>query len=128
MRTSKATALKRAVGGFGLVSGGFLAFSAPAQANLTIVPAFDSTIQNDPNSAAIEATINTAISNIESYIANPVTVNITFAEISTGLGQSQTYFAEVPYTEYLAALQGADPIARRRDGDRDPPSHLRKSG
>ncbi len=112
MRKSKAAALKRAVGGFGLFSGGFLAFSGQARANLTIVPNFDSTIMNDPNAATIEATINTAISNIESYIANPVTVNITFSEMSSGLGQSQTYFADVPYTEYLAALQGAQTESR----------------
>ena len=78
---------------------------ASSRANLTIVPLFDSTIMSDPNAATIEATINTAISNIESYIANPVTVNITFAEMSSGLGQSQTYNASAAYSTYLSALQ-----------------------
>jgi autotransporter-associated beta strand protein len=106
MRQSKRTqVLIRAASGFGLVSFGLLAFASQARANLTIVPLFDTTITSDPNVATIEATINTAISNIESYIANPVTVNITFAEMSSGLGQSQTFNASASYSTYLSALQ-----------------------
>jgi hypothetical protein len=73
---------------------------------LVIVPTFDSTITTDPNATAIEATINSAIQDYESYFSNNVTVNITFKENdSISLGQSNwSYYAET-YTSYLAALK-----------------------
>jgi hypothetical protein len=75
-----------------------------ATSGLTIVPTFDSTITSDPNAAAIEAAINTAIVNIESQFSDPITVNINFAE-GGGLGQSSTYFATFSYSTFLAALK-----------------------
>ena len=98
--------------GFGLASGGLLTFAAQSHANLTIVPTFDSTITSDPNAATIEATINTAISSVESYIANPVTVSIDFEETNSGLAESETYIGETPYTTYLNQLKTATPSRR----------------
>ena len=47
-------------------------------AGLVIIPIFDSSINNDPNSAAIKATINQAIANFESQFSDPITVTIKF--------------------------------------------------
>src|SRR5262249_46770648 len=57
---------------------------------LVINPTFDSSITSDPNAAKIEATINTAIQIMESYITNPVTVEIAFSKTGdpSVLGQS----------------------------------------
>lgn len=90
-----------------LVGGGLLIFAAPARAtNLTITPTFDRTITGDPNAAAIEATINTDISNLESYIANPITVAVTFGEnASIGLADSNGTFYHIGYSSYLNALE-----------------------
>jgi hypothetical protein len=72
---------------------------------LVINPTFDSTIKSDPNAATIENTINQAISIYESYIADSITVNITFQEMSGGLGENLTYFVPETYSSYLAALR-----------------------
>jgi hypothetical protein len=58
----------------------FAAGCVPANASLTINPTFDSSITSDPNRATIESSINADITTIDSYIANNVTVNITFQE------------------------------------------------
>jgi len=73
-------------------------------AGLIIIPTF--------NAAAIEATINTAIATIESQFSDPITVYINFYEMTTGLGQSQTWFANLPYSTFLSALK-----ADARTGD-----------
>jgi hypothetical protein len=79
---------------------------APAiSAGLTINAIFDSSITGDPNATAIENTINTAIGIYQSTFADPITVTITFSKMSSGLGQSSTYFANVSYSSYLAALR-----------------------
>jgi hypothetical protein len=83
---------------------GCFAVSAPVHANLVITPTFDSSITSDPNAAAIEGTINSAISVYEATFADPITVNINFRE-GGGLGSSSTYFATGSYSAYLAALQ-----------------------
>lgn len=82
-----------------------LTFVPLAQANIIINPTFDSSITSDPNAAAIVATIEGAITMYEADITTPITVNITYAEMSTGLGQSSTFFETVTYNQYLAALQ-----------------------
>jgi CSLREA domain-containing protein len=64
--------------------------TATARTGLVIVPTFDSSITNDPNAAAIENTINTAIQAYENAYSNPITVQIYFEEMSSGLGQSNT--------------------------------------
>ncbi len=72
---------------------------------LTIIPTFDSSITSDTaNAADIESGINAAISQMESYIANPVTDEITFQE-GGGLGGSSTYFESFSYSTYLSDLQ-----------------------
>lgn len=80
------------------------AVTLPARANLIINPTFDSSITSDPNAAAIEGTINAAIGIYEARFTDPITVAITFREMTSGLGQSTTFFAFGPYAVYLAAL------------------------
>ena len=41
----------------------------------------------------------------ESQITTPITVNITFQEMGSGLGSSSTFFGTITYNQYLAALQ-----------------------
>ena len=76
-----------------------------ASAGLTINPIFDSTILSDPNAALIEATIYAAIADFQSKFSDPITVTINFKLMTTGLGQSSTYFGNLPYSTYLAALK-----------------------
>jgi hypothetical protein len=65
-----------------------LGSSAPAYGSgLIITPTFDSSITGDPNAAAIEGVINSAISVYESAYANPINVPIYFQE-GGGLGES----------------------------------------
>jgi hypothetical protein len=80
-----------------------LHFASPAQAQLTIVPTFDSTITGDSNAAAIEGTINAAILEYRNFFSNNITVNITFGE-GGGLGSSSSAILSIPYTTYRAAL------------------------
>jgi hypothetical protein len=75
----------------------------PAHA-LTIVPTFDSTITSDPNAAAIEGVINQAITTYDTTFADPITVPLNFAEMTTGLGQSNFSVFAVPYATFSAAL------------------------
>ena len=79
--------------------------AAPAYANLTITATFASSITSDPNATAIEGVINNAIGFYESTFADPITVAIDFGEMTSGLGSSSTYFANVSYSQYLAALK-----------------------
>jgi hypothetical protein len=74
-------------------------------AGLSINAIFDSTITSDPNAAAIENSINTAIATIQSKFSDPITVTINFKKINSGLGQSSTFFATGPYSTFLAALK-----------------------
>ena len=50
---------------------------------LVINPTFDSSILNDPNSAAIQAAINRAIAILQSLFSDPITVSIRFRYSST---------------------------------------------
>jgi hypothetical protein len=74
-------------------------------AGLIINATFDTTITSDPNAAAIEAAINTAIANTQAMFSDPITVNITFSKMTSGLGQSVTFFGNLPYSSFLAALK-----------------------
>ena len=79
--------------------------SGPAQANLVIVPTFDSTITGDPNAATIESTINSLIAIYEATFSDSVTVTITFQEMSGGLGQSSTYYkTSYSYSSFRSRL------------------------
>ena len=78
---------------------------ALANAELTIDPTFANSIASDPNAAVIEAGIDQDIATIDSYIANNVTVNITFQEGTTGLGESSTNANSITYAQYVSDLQ-----------------------
>src|SRR5207237_3635261 len=52
----------------------------------------------------IEATINAAIAVYQNTLSDPVTVSITFEQVSSGLGASSTYFQPFSYSSYRAAL------------------------
>jgi hypothetical protein len=73
-------------------------------AGLIINPIWDGTILGDGNAPTIMSTIQQAIQSYELRFANPVTVNITFAEMNSGLGQSSTYISAIPYSSYYNAL------------------------
>lgn len=89
---------------------------AEAGAGLVITPHFGATITADTaNSAAIEDTINSAISLYEDRFANPITVKIDFEEMTSGLGQSDTGFYSTSYADYRTAL-----IADKALGGDDP--------
>ncbi len=79
--------------------------AAGTRANLTIVPTFDSSLTSNANAAYFESQINSAISNIDSYITNPITVSIDFQAISTGLGSSIAAGTQLTYAQYLSDLQ-----------------------
>src|SRR5215472_4846525 len=91
----------------GLVLGGALAAllggGQPADA-LVITPTFASNITSDPNAAAIEAVINTAIGIYQADFTDPINVAITFQE-GGGLAGSSTFFQNVSYSTYLTALK-----------------------
>lgn len=83
-----------------------LGLASPSFA-LTIIPTFDSTITGDTaNTAAIEAGITAAIDRVDAAISNNITDNVTFSEMSTGLGQSSTVsYTNIPYATYVNALE-----------------------
>src|SRR6202035_1084501 len=75
-----------------------------AWANMVITPTFDSTITSDATAAVIEATINSAIQIYQTDFADPITVNITFQEMTSGLGHSNFSTFSTSYASYSAAL------------------------
>jgi len=73
-------------------------------AGLVINPTFDSTILSDPNSATIQATINMVIAEYEAAFSDPITVNVTFQEMSGGLSSSSWNYYYIPYTQLRSDL------------------------
>lgn len=73
-------------------------------ASLVIVPTFDSTITKLSTAATIESTINTVIATYEADITTPITVYITFKNMTTGVGASSYNNYIVTYSNYLKAL------------------------
>ena len=73
-------------------------------AGLLIIPTFDSSITSDPQASTIEATINSAILAYETNFSDPITVHITFDEMSSGLGQSSSFITSLAYSSYASAL------------------------
>ena len=81
---------------------------------LIINPTFDSSILTNPNAAAIQATINQAISILESLFNDPITVSILFRYSTTAdpcgvpppnfLGQSCTWGYDEAWTVYANRL------------------------
>jgi hypothetical protein len=80
------------------------AWCSSANANIVINPTFDTTITSDPNAVTIEAGINQAISSFEQSLETPITVNIDFKEMSSGLGTSTPNLSEIPYSQYRTDL------------------------
>ena len=73
----------------------------PARA-LTINASFDATINANPTA---KATILGAIATYQSLFSDPITVNIAFQDMATGLGQSNTFYVTKDYATYQAALR-----------------------
>jgi hypothetical protein len=80
------------------------AFCSSANANIVINPTFGSSITSDPNATTIEAGIDQAISRFESAIETPISVNIDFQEMSSGLGASSTSINTIAYSQYRTDL------------------------
>ena len=57
----------------------------PAWAQLTIVPHYDASITGNPNGAVIQSTIDQVIQVYRTSFNTPITVNITFQNVNTGL-------------------------------------------
>jgi hypothetical protein len=74
--------------------------------SFTIVPTIDSTITSLPTAEAnsVISAINTVIGVYETTFSDPITVNITFANMGSGLGESSYSLNFVPYTDYINAL------------------------
>lgn len=91
-----------------LMAAAFLAGSRPAYGNLIFNAYFESSITNDANAAAIESTINTAVAFYESAITTNITVNIAFGEMSSGLGESTSYWDPTfSYQTYITDLHNS---------------------
>src|SRR5262249_36896302 len=99
-------------------AGGYSAtFTATTEATtgLVIHPTFDSSITGNPNSAAIQATINTAIAIDESLFTDPITIEIRFRYSTTqpngdplpagSIAQSDFVIYTIPWSTYINALQ-----------------------
>jgi hypothetical protein len=87
-----------------------------ATTGLTIQPAFDSSITDNPNSAAIQATINRAISIYETLLTDPIRIQIRFRYSTTApnghplppdrIAQSNYVYYAIPWNTYINALRG----------------------
>jgi hypothetical protein len=82
-----------------------------ADVALNIIPTFDSSITSDVNAAAIEGTINSAITYYQNTFTTatvaPINVTIDFKEMGSGLGSSNTFLGKVSYTSFITALHAA---------------------
>src|SRR4051794_27877992 len=83
-----------------------LSAGQPAHA-LLITPTFDTSITGLANAAVVEGVINSAINFYQTIFTDPITVNINFRDMSTGLGASYFVFYDKTYAQYRTAL-GAD--------------------
>ena len=82
---------------------------------LIIHATFDSSITGNPNSAAIQATINRAIAFYESLFTDPVTIQIRFRYATTApdgtplpggrIAQSNFVIYVIPWSTYIGALR-----------------------
>lgn len=82
-----------------------LGLSAMRAHALTINPTYDSSITGDPSGTVIISSIQSAINVYQTTFTNPIIVNITFAEMSSGPGRSSTFYSTIDYSQYRAALQ-----------------------
>ena len=103
-----------AAGAYALVAMVTLCAVSPgrARANLTITPTFDSSITSDPNAAAIEGTINSAIGVLESDISTPITVSVYFQatpeDVEFDVFDNNTSQAVSSYYDYYNQLKAID--------------------
>ena len=74
------------------------------RAGLVITPTYNTSISSALNANTIENTIQNTINLYESDFTNNLTVSIEFGEMSSGLGQNNTYRGTVSYSAYRAAL------------------------
>ncbi len=74
---------------------------------LTILPVWDGTITSDPQATTIENTIRAAIAVYQSDFSDPMTVSITFEEMSGGLGESSWSYNTYSYSACREALVAA---------------------
>jgi hypothetical protein len=91
------------------------AITTEATAGLTIHPTFDSSITNNPNAAAIQATISWAISFHESLFSDPITIQIRFRYSTTApdgmplpmgtLARTDILLYQIPWSSYISALR-----------------------
>ncbi len=99
-------------------SGGYsnvMTATTEAPTGLIINPTFDSSITNDPNSAAIQAMINRAIAIYESLFSDPIAIQILFRYSTTApngdplpadvLSQSRSVVYTVPWNHFVSALR-----------------------
>jgi hypothetical protein len=92
-----------------------MAITTEPATGLTIQPAFDSSITNNPNAAAIEAMISQAISFHESLFTDPITIQIRFRFSTVGpdgmplamgtLARTDFVIYQIPWNSYLSALR-----------------------
>ena len=92
-----------------------IAITTEPSTGLTIHPTFDSSITGNPNAAAIQATINRAISVYESLFSDPITIQIRFRYATTGpdgthlpqgtVSQSDTGLYILPWNTFVSALR-----------------------
>lgn len=75
------------------------------QAGLKIVPTFDASINARPNAPGIRDCVNRACAFYATKFTDNITVNITFQDMVSGLGQSQKPLYTMPYNQYIAALR-----------------------
>lgn len=78
--------------------------ASTAQAEFKIVPTYDSSINNLWNATQVKTVINDAIKFYQSKLTDNITVNITFQNMTSGLGQSQKPIYSIAYANYLTAL------------------------
>lgn len=81
-----------------------LACVRDAGAGFVINPTFDSSITTLGNANQVIKVINQAIANYQSKLTDNITVNITFTNMTSGLGQSQKPIYTLAYYNYLNAL------------------------
>lgn len=92
-----------------------VAATTESTTGLVIHATFDSSITNNPDSAAIQATINQAISLYESLFSDPVTIEIRFRYAATQpngdpmptgrIAQSNYVYYSMPWNAYIDALR-----------------------
>src|SRR5262245_34086852 len=92
-----------------------MAITTEAITGLTIHPTFDSSITNNPNAAAIQTTINRAISYHESLFSDPITIQIRFRYSTTTpagrplpmgtLARTDFVVYPIPWGTYISALR-----------------------